>query len=511
MKNIFIRAAVVFSITACLFSQTAAAVNGVSQKTRKGETPVLLKVKNDPAISIRIVFHSGVQNDPEGKEGLAYLTARMISEGATKSNSYEKILEKLFPLAAYYNVSASMEQTVFSGKVHRDNLEEYYKLFIDAILNPAFAETDFQRIKDETLSYLTTTLKYSSDEELGKALLYNYIFEDTHYGHIAPGTISSIKSITLDDIKNFYRKNYTRSNYLLGIGGGFPDGLAKRLTDDLNKLSDAEAVIPAKPAYKEIKGLNVMMADKQANATAISIGFPINLQRGSKDWYALAIANSWMGEHRNSSSHLYQVIREKRGLNYGDYSYIENFPNGGQRQMPPVNVARRQQIFEIWIRPVPNETAHFSLRAALRELKKLTDNGMTPEDFKLTQGFLYKYVLHYAPDTDTRLGYALDDRFYGIKGSHLENFRKIVKELTVEDVNRAIKKYLQYDNLKVAIVTSDAEALKNKIVANTPSPITYATPKSEEILAEDKDISSFPLDIKPGNVHIVKVEDLFIK
>ncbi len=48
--------------------------------------------------------------------------------------------------------------------------------------------------------------------------------------------------------------------------------------------------------------------------------------RGDEDFYPLAVANSWLGEHRNSSSHLYQVIREERGLNYGDYSYIEYFP-----------------------------------------------------------------------------------------------------------------------------------------------------------------------------------------
>ena len=71
------------------------------------------------------------------------------------------------------------------------------------------------------------------------------------------------------------------------------------------------------------------IVEKDAPATAISIGFPIDVLRGSKDWYALAVANSWLGEHRNSSSHLYQVIREARGLNYGDYSYIEHFPNGG--------------------------------------------------------------------------------------------------------------------------------------------------------------------------------------
>ena len=124
------------------------------------------------------------------------------------------------------------------------------------------------------------------------------------------------------------------------------------------------------------------------------------------------------------------MIRDQRGLNYGDYSYIEHFPNGGALTKPPQNVCRRQQLFEIWIRPVPNEARHFALRAALRELKNLVDNGLTEEQFDLTRKFLRNYVLHYAPTTSERLGYALDDRFYGIPGSHLDLFRRAMNEVT---------------------------------------------------------------------------------
>ncbi|MDZ7762922.1 MAG: pitrilysin family protein [Melioribacteraceae bacterium] len=331
--------------------------------TKYDDNVVLLPVENDPTVSIKIWFKVGSQNDPQGKEGLANLTAAMISDGATKNNSYEQILEKLFPLAAGYGCNTSVEMTVYSGRTHIDNMEEYYPLFVDGFLNPAFEETDFNRLKDEALNYLKTNLKYSSDEELGKAVLYNDIFEGTPYGHITTGTITGLESITLDDVKNFYNEYYTSNNYVLGVGGGYDEKLVDDLIADLNKLPDTNPQRISKPDYREIDGYEVTIVEKNAPATAISIGFPINLLRGTKDFYALAIANSWLGEHRNSSSHLYQVIREARGLNYGDYSYIENFPQGGRRQMPPTNVARKQQIFEIWIRPVPNETKHFALES----------------------------------------------------------------------------------------------------------------------------------------------------
>jgi zinc protease len=285
--------------------------------------------------------------------------------------------------------------------------------------------------------------------------------------------------------------------------------------DDLKRdLTGLPSTAPAKAPKPEaipLDGLDVTIVEKDAPATAISMGFPIDVLRGTKDWYALAVANSWLGEHRNSSSHLYQVIREERGLNYGDYSYIEHYPNGGARSKPPQNVSRRRHLFEIWIRPVPNPTRHFALRAALREFKRLVDDGLTEGEFTLTRDFLRKYVLHYAPTTMERLGYALDDRFYGIDGSHLERFRKAMDELTAADVNAAVRKYLQFGNMHIAVVTSDAGKFRDALVKDAPSPITYSTPKPPAVMQEDREIQTFPLKVDAGKVKIVKVEDLFAK
>ncbi|PTX98582.1 pitrilysin family protein [Opitutus sp. ER46] len=472
---------------------------------------VLLPVPNDPSVSFRLWFKVGAQDDPAGKEGLAALTAAMLTDAATRQNSYEQILDRLFPLAAGYSASPTMEMTVIHGRTHKDNLEEFYPLFVDAVLNPAFKPEDLDRIKSRTLNLLETTLRFASDEELGKAVLYQEIFAGTPYGHLPAGTVAALKSITVDDIKAFYTQHYTRDNVVIGLGGGYAPALVDRLRADLAKLpAGAPAVVPA-PQPKPISGLRVTLVEKDATATALSLGFPIDVLRGSKDWYALAIANSWLGEHRNSGSHLYQVIRETRGLNYGDYSYIEHFPNGGQRFLPPQNVARRQQIFEIWIRPVPNEARHFALRAALREFRQLVDGGMSAADFETRREFLKKYVVHYATNTNERLGYAIDDAFYGLKESHLATFRRMMDELTVADVNAAMKRHWRYENMQIVAVTPKAAAFADALVADAPSPITYSSPKPDAVLTEDKVISTYPLKISRENIRIVPVTELFAK
>jgi zinc protease len=256
----------------------------------------------------------------------------------------------------------------------------------------------------------------------------------------------------------------------------------------------------------------VLIVEKPGPATAISIGFPIAVHRGERDFYALWLANSWLGEHRNSSSHLYQVIREARGLNYGDYSYIEWFPEGGRRQVPPPNVPRRQQLFEIWIRPVPNETAHFALRAAIRELERLVDTGLTEKQFDLTRQFLLKYSAHFANTPAARLGYAVDDSFYGIPApGHLARFREVIASLSRDEVNTAIRKYLDPRNMMIAIVTADGAVLAEALASDAPSPITYPTPKPADVLAEDEVIQIFPLHIDRASIRVVPVDEMFVK
>jgi len=159
---------------------------------------------------------------------------------------------------------------------------------------------------------------------------------------------------------------------------------------------------------------------------------------------------------------------------------------------------------------LPTDRALFALRAALRELQKLVDNGMTATQFELTRGFLKKYSLHFAPTTSARLGYAVDDAFYGIEApGHLQRFRQMMDELTLADVNAAIRKHLQYEDFVIAIVSGAAAELADALAADAPSPITYETAKPERILAEDREIERFALGIDAERIATVPVAAMF--
>lgn len=493
-------------VAACAPPSGDGADGGAAEDSRA----ILMPVPGDPTVSFNIWIQAGSMHDPPGKEGVAALTGSMISQGATTKNAFPVILEKLYPLAASYSVRVDKEMTTLTGRAHVETLDTFVELLTDALLSPAFDASDFERLKSNQLNGLKTRLRFADDETLGKAALRDFIFAGTAAAHPIGGTVKGVEGLTLDDVKSFYNTYYNRDNVVVALGGGYPESLPEQMLAAIDGLPEgATAEIPT-AEIEPLSGRTAQLVQKSGADASISFGFPIDLKRGDRDFYALWVANSWLGEHRNTSSHLFQVIRELRGMNYGDYSYIEAFPEGGRRQMPPTNVARRHQLFEVWIRTLPNEQALFALRAALREVDRLVKDGMSAEDFELTRSFMTKYHLHYAPSTSARLGYKVDDAFYGIEGDgHLANFASILPTLTLEEVNAAIQKHWQLDNLKIAIVTGDAEGLKAGLESDAPTPMTYATPKPDEILEEDKEISTFPLGIAEGGVTVVPVEEIF--
>jgi len=483
------------------------------------ERLVALHEPDSPFIAFNFYIKAGSQCDPKGKEGLAALTAAVISEGSTEEDRYEQILEKLYPMAAGYDYNVDKEMTVFTGRTHKDNLAGYYTLFKNAVLKPGFREEDFVRIKSRTMNYLRQARRYSNDEELSKELLFREIYRGTPYEHPEEGYVQSVESIVLDDVKQFYAKHYGRNNIVVGLGGGFPGDLPAKVRKDVDSLPEVspESIPAPRPAAPS--GIRILLVEKDTRSTPISFGYPIPVLRSSPDFHALMLANSWMGEHRNSFSNLYQVIREKRGMNYGDYSYIEAYPAGYATQVPPTNVSRRSQIFEVWIRPVSltvpgtlHDRALFAFRAALRELKALAEQGMTEREFERTRQFLKNYTVNFGSTISRRLAYRIDDLFHGIPApGFLAGLRDRLTRLKLQEVNSAIRSHLQSNNLQVVFITRDAEGMKKKLLEGTATPITYPGDKPAAIREEDKVIASFPIPVKAADISIIHINDVFEK
>ena len=466
---------------------------------------------SSPIVTFRILFRAGSALDPKGQEGIASLTAAMLSAGGSRSQRYEEIVEAMYPMATSFRCQVDKEVTVFMGETHVDNLDRYYRIIRDMLLNPGWRPDDFKRLKEDAVNYLKVSLRGNNDEELAKEQLYNFIYEGMPYGHENAGTIASLERITEGDVKRFYEACYGTSIMLLGLAGGYPDRFPSQVEFDfaggLTTGNESELVLPQP---KKITGLHMQIIEKETRGTSISLGFPIAVTRSHPDWPALLVAQSYLGQHRSSNSFLYKQMRQVRGLNYGDYAYIEYFPRGMFQFHPDPNLARQQQIFQIWVRPVEPQNGLFALRMALYELRKLVRDGISLEDFESTRRFLTKFVNVLVGTQDARLGYALDSRIYRIR-----EFPVYVKEqlgvLTAQDVNRCIRQYLQPDNVKIVVVTQDAESFRHAALDDAPSPITYGSPMPKQVFDEDRQIENYHLGLTADRISILAVDDVFQK
>ena len=465
---------------------------------------------SSPLVDVSFVFRAGAALDPPGKKGLAQLTAMMIADGGSAARPIDEIRDAFYPMAAGFGVQVGKEMATFGGTVHRDNLEAWYALVTEQLLTPGWREEDFTRLRTQLVNAIVSDLVANNDEELGKEALYQYIYGPGHaYGTLTLGLVEDVQGLTLDDVRAFHAAHFSPANLTVGLAGGYPEDFAARLRRDLAGLPTAAAAAIEPGPPPAITGHQALILEKETMAHAVSFGFPIELKRGDRDWVALWLATQWLGQHRSQNSHLYDRIREQRGMNYGDYAYIEYFPRGMYLTQPDPNLYRQQQIFQVWLRPLTgNDTAHFATRVAMYELDKLIRDGLTAEQFEATRTFLDKWVAQLVSAQPALLGYAIDSAWYGTP-DFPAYVRGELARLTVEDVNRVIREHFSTEDVKFVFITPDAADLKQRLVGNLPSPMSYNSPKPPELLAEDKVIEVLPLGFTTDSVRIVPAASIF--
>ena len=139
---------------------------------------------------------------------------------------------------------------------------------------------------------------------------------------------------------------------------------------------------------------------------------------------------------------------------------------------------------------------------------------MSSKDFEATRTFLRSYIKLYTATPEKELGFLMDSYFYGRK-DYIREMDGLLAKLTLDDVNKAIRKYFQTQNMFVTIVTDDSEAepLAQSLRTNAPSPMSYSNLVKEglpkEILDEDKEVSTYKLNVK--EVKVVDSDSMFVK
>ena len=482
-----------------------------------GATLLTLPATAGSIVNIQLRFRTGAVDDPPGKSGLTYLTARVMTEGGTQALDAKSLLNALFPLAAELSARVDEEQTTIVARVHKDNLAKFLPIVTDVLLHPRWDPEEFKRLREAAVNDVEKRLRQGDDENLGKSALAETMYRDHPYGRIPLGHVSDLKSMSLQDLQAQAARVFTADRLTIGVSGGYPAHLGEDVAKTLAALPPKGEAIPAVPPARP-HGPRFTLVEKNADSTAISMGYPWPLSHKDPDWAAMSIARSAMGEHRQMNGRLMQRLREMRGLNYGDYAYIEHFEQAGYDAVTAqTGRARHQQDFTVWLRPVRDDNRLFAVRAALYELNRsLHEEPFTPAEVEQTKGFLDGYILLMDQTDARKLGFALDDAFYGMSG-FLGAWRTSLRDVTADQVNAAWRKWVDPAKLEIVMAGKDMASVRKAILSGEPTPIAYqrdATGKAPEKpaaqLATDKEMAAFPFGARgDGDVVVAPVDQLF--
>jgi zinc protease len=459
-------------------------------------------------VYLEVLVRAGSAHDPIGSEGLAHLTARLLREGGAGKRSPEAVEAVLYRMGTDIEVVVDRETVAFRTTCVVEDAPKMAALLGDMLMAPRLELRTLQRLWEEAL----TTLKRGitqNDEGLGEALLDARLYAGHGYAHPVQGRAGVVPLLSEDQVRRFLQDRYVRPAIVLGVAGAAPPELAVSLRARLSE-SPATLYRDVTPRAMPIpRGRRLLVVEKQTVATGIHFGHPTRLSRSHPDWPAMMLATTALGEHRQSHGRLYQALREERGLNYGDYAYVERYRQDGWSHRQQTGTGRVDNVFYVWIRPVEPGNAPFALKSAVDIVETWVKDGLTEDEFTSMQGYLQSRIALWAADPGRRLGWATEAALMGWPNP-VETLPAQVAALSRAQVNEAIKRHIHPADLDIVAVTADATSLAEALRQEDPTPVTYGgepPEKGSPRVVQDARISEIKLGIDA--VQIISTEDLF--
>lgn len=392
----------------------------------------LVEEHSVPLLSLRYAFDGGSSQDPVGKEGLANFITAMMDEGAgdIKSEDYQERMEDIAMRMSYDDSKDSLYGSFETLTKNRDKAVELLKL---SVQKPRFDTDAVERIKQQLLANLAY-----ADKDPDKVAIrewYAQAFPNHPYGRSATGTAETVSKITREDLVAYHKHNFARDNLkVVAVGDINATELGKMLDDvfgGLPEKADLAPVAQTEPA----KGGSQKIVEMGVPQSVAVFGVGA-MARKDPDFITAFVVNHILGGG-GFSAKLMEEVREKRGLAYSVYTYLQPY-----------------QHASILVGSVATKNASMaeSLQIIRSELKKMADNGPTAEDLQAAKDYLTgSYALRF--DTNSKIASQLLGLMQeGFGPDYVENRNAMINAVTLADAKRVAARFLQPDNLVVTIV-----------------------------------------------------------
>ena len=429
-----------------------------------------------PLVSFVIALRSGAAHEPEGKGGVARLTARMLRRGADGLNA-QAIEEAIDTLGAELATEVATSTMAIHGAVIRRNFEPFIDLVARLLSTPTFDADELGRLRRESLAELIEAR--DNDRALAQIAFRRALFAGHPYSRGSAGTLKSVPTVETEDVRAFFAKHYVKGNVVLGFSGDLSIDDAERASKKLlAALPDgAPLADPVQPPPAPA-GRKLVFVDKpERTQTQILIG-TLGTHADDEDHVPLSVANSIFGG--TFTSRLMKEVRSKRGWSYGASARL--------------SMDRQRQSFNMSTFPAATDAAA-CIALELDLLSKWTKDGITAKELSFTKRYLTR---SYAFDVDTaskRLHQRLDIELLGLPEDYYSGYIAKVEAVTREQANEAITRRIDPANL-VVIVVGTASEIKDAMEKAIPDlaatevvPFDSRIARSSQRIARGKSIS----------------------
>ncbi|RXM48403.1 pitrilysin family protein [Flavobacterium sp. YO12] len=384
----------------------------------------------------------------EGKNNaIPSLTASMLSKGTTLNDKF-KFSEKLQKLGVNLNVNASTFKINIDFKCLKKDLDQVITLLAEELRNPLFDAKEFENLKQQFIGNAQQGLN-DPGERGGIALLQAiYPKANPNYSLSVEDDIANIKNATLNDVKAFHKKYFGPASMHLVIVG---DTEGANLNTSLKKSfknwnGGVVENMKFEEAIKAGSKTEVVSIPEKPSAE-LFIGQYTGLKRTDADYIPFYIANYTLGA--GFAGRLMQTVRDIDGLTYDISSKIAgNITTGGYWF---VNASFNPELFQK------------GLDATKVQVDKWVKNGITAKELENKKTNLIGSFKVGMSTTNgmarTILGFA--ER--GLEPNYIEQYPKDIEKVTLQQVNDAVKKYIQLDKMiiiKSGSLDKDGNPLK---------------------------------------------------
>ena len=436
----------VASVAILLFPGFASAVQVERVVSKGGIEAWFVRDTSVPVLSIEFLFRGGAALEPKEKAGLANLAASLLDEGAGDMDS-QAFQARLQNLSIQLGFEAGYDSFGGSLKTLTRNRKEAVRLLRLALMSPRFDADAVERMTGE----IVAGIKHQSSRPgyLAQRVWQQAIFPDHPYGRPLTGTEATLKNIAAADLRAFVKENLARGRLIIGVCGDITAEELGALLDEAFGGLPERGVAPEVPAAAP-KGLGyTFVLNRQVPQSVAVFGLP-GLQRTDPDFYAAYVMNHILGGG-SFSSWLYEEVREKRGLAYSVYSYLQ-----GRKDAP------------FWMGSVATANAGMAKSVDLirNQVEKMREQGVTDE--QLANAKLYingSFPLRFT-STDRIAGTLVHVQFDKLGIDYLDRRAGLIDAVTKEDIQRVAKRFLDPAKLTFSVV-GQPDGLKG--TAKTPN------------------------------------------